>query len=223
MRQSPVSVAAAVLMGSMPLAAQNSTDVEWRRAATVQPGQAITLRTRNHERVDRYILSVGDSRITVLNLSDPGLPRRVTNALLEIASEHPEFFESAFKGATSVVDNLRLSPAGVFLNNQKVADLQRLVEIVARTEVDEIATLRKGRGFWGHVGPIGGYFVGAMSVGMLAGRACQAAAGRSRCDNGAFMVGMMTGGVAGDLYGFAAANRETEQVIYCARDHVQCP
>jgi hypothetical protein len=90
-----------------------------------------------------------------------------------------------------------------------------VVETGVRQEVAEIKTRQKGRGVWGHLGPLGGYFVGGMAGGILAGLACRAVVGRKRCD-GPYMTGTAVGGIAGGVYGFLAANRETEDVIYRA-------
>jgi hypothetical protein len=90
----------------------------------------------------------------------------------------------------------------------------QVVDRVARNDVAEIKTVKKGRGVWGHLGPLGGYFVGALSGGYAVGLACQAVQGRNRCDSGAFLLGTLMGGISGGLYGFSAARRETEEVIY---------
>lgn len=90
----------------------------------------------------------------------------------------------------------------------------RVVERVARNDVAEIKTVKQGSGVWGHLGPLGGYFVGALSGGYTVGLACQAVQGRDRCDSGAFLLGALMGGVSGGLYGLSAARRETEEVIY---------
>ena len=74
--------------------------------------------------------------------------------------------------------------------------------------------LQRGAGVWGHLGLLGGYFVGAIGGGYVAGLGCQAAANRDRCDSGAFLDGMVFGGVAGASYGFHAARKENEKVIY---------
>ena len=87
---------------------------------------------------------------------------------------------------------------------------------VARTNIAAITIRRKGRGFWGHLGPLGGYFLGGLAGGYSAGLVCQAAAGRDRCDTGAFLTGMLGGGIAGGTAGFHAARRETEDVVYRA-------
>src|SRR6476659_8569518 len=90
----------------------------------------------------------------------------------------------------------------------------QVVERVARNDVVEIKTVKKGTGVWGHLGPLGGYFVGALSGGYAVGLACQAVQGRNGCDSGAFLLGALMGGISGGLYGFSAARRETEEVIY---------
>ena len=58
--------------------------------------------------------------------------------------------------------------------------------------------------------------VGSLSAGLIGGLACQAAAGRGRCDSGAFLAAGVGGGIAGAVYGVRAANRVTEEVIYRA-------
>ena len=111
---------------------------------------------------------------------------------------------------------VRLRPDGVFVGDRKVADFGHVIETIARADVAAINTRQKGRGVWGHLGPLGGYFVGAISGGVVAGLACRATAGRDSCDSGAFLAGMLGGGIAGAAYGLRAANRQTEAVIYRA-------
>lgn len=48
----------------------------------------------------------------------------------------------------------------------------------------------------------------------MIGFACQAVRGRDGCDTGAFLTGALAGGIAGAVYGFREANRQTEDVIY---------
>ena len=103
---------------------------------------------------------------------------------------------------------VRIDESSLTLSNGQV------VERVARNDVAEIKTVKKGRGVWGHLGPLGGYFVGALSGGYAVGRTCQAVQGRNQCDSGAFLLGTLMGGISGGLYGFSAARRETEEVIY---------
>ena len=92
----------------------------------------------------------------------------------------------------------------------------RGVESFGRDDVAEIMIRKKGGGVWGRLGAVGGYFVGGMAGGYISGFACQAAIGRQRCDTGAFLRGGLVGGLVGGGYGFRAAKREVEEVIYRA-------
>ena len=89
----------------------------------------------------------------------------------------------------------------------------RATEAFPKAAVTEISVKEKGRGFWGHLGPLGGYFVGALAGGYASGLACNALK-QGSCDTGAFLVGSVVGGLAGGGYGFHAARRETERIIY---------
>ncbi len=193
-----------------------SADAEWARVRTLQQGRAITVTSRGSQSATRYFLSADDSGLTVLNLTDPTIPAAAARTLRELASRHGEYLEGAATGRTFLLDNLRLESARVFVGNRKVADLNDLIETRARQDVAEVATRQKGRGVWGHLGALGGLFAGGMTGGYVAGFACQPAIGRERCDSGAFLAGMLGGGIAGAMHGFRAANRETEDVIYRA-------
>jgi hypothetical protein len=199
---------------SVPAAAQSEDS--WARAQALEPGSEILLTVARTQAVQRYVVAVDDNSLRVLNLADSSFPGSLAETLRSIASEHPEYFARAASDGTVLVGRVRLTKTGVFVGNDRVGDLQRLVETHARPDVSEIARRRRGRGFWGHLGPLGGYFVGGMAGGLLAGVACQAVSGRDRCDTGAFLIGMVGGGVAGGTYGGYAARRENEEIVYRA-------
>jgi hypothetical protein len=120
-----------------------------------------------------------------------------------------EIIVTTVKGAQPVKRRVvRVDESTLTLSNGNV------VEQVARNDVAEIKMLKKGKGVWGHLGPLGGHFVGALSGGYAVGLTCQAMQGRDRCDSGAFLLGALMGGISGGLYGLSAARRETEEVIY---------
>lgn len=48
-----------------------------------------------------------------------------------------------------------MGPDGVSVGDQRVADRGQLIEDIARADIVEIATRRRGRGFWGNWGPRG--------------------------------------------------------------------
>ena len=90
------------------------------------------------------------------------------------------------------------------------ADKSRhLMKTIARDNIVEIRTHKKGRGFLGHLGPLGGSFIGGLAGGYLGALGCH-------CDSG-FLPGMVVGGVLGGIGGYRAATRVTDEVIYRAR------
>lgn len=190
-------------------------DARWSRVRNLAPGTEIILTTRGAPSSRRYLVRTSDSELTILNLTDPSIPRAATRMLSDMVVHHADYLAGVRRG--QYVDrDLRVGPDGVFFANQKVADLSRIVETIARTAVTEVRTLARGRGFWGHLGPLGGYFVGAMTGGVAAGFICRAAAGRNACDTGAFLAGGVGGGIVGGVHGFRAANHESDDIIYRA-------
>ena len=210
----------AVAMPAVPATAvavqDGSVDRAWSPVQILEPGRTIILTIRGRQAADRAFISADAAGVTVLNVSDPVLPPQAVRTLLDTASQHPDYFARAATGAIFRLGDVRLHSGGVFVADRHVADLRRVVENYARAEVAEIAVRHKGRGMWGHLGALGGYFVGAMSGGILAGVACRAAAEGDGCDTGAFLTGALIGGIVGGVYGFRGANRETEEVIYRA-------
>jgi len=204
---------------TVPMTAQERApaDPNWLRLRKLAPGTELVVTARVAPPGERYFVAADESALTVLNLAAPALRGAARDVLREVASTHPEYFPAAQKGDLFVLErNVRVGPGGVFVNGRKVADLQQVVETSARQEVAEVKTRQDGRGVWGHLGFLGGYFVGALSGGYIAGLACQASLGRGRCDTGAFLGGMLVGGIVGGGYGLRAADRETEDVIYRA-------
>ena len=199
-------------------------DPDWLRVQKVEAGKEIIVTLRRSNPVKRYFLSANESSLTVLNLTDPTLSQAVTNVLREVALHRPQSILAVRTGGTLVLEkNLRLGPDGLFVANRKIADLQHIVETNPRIDVAEVGTRRNVRGLWGHLGGVGGYFVGSMAGGYGAGLACQAALGRGRCDTGAFLGGMVVGGITGLVYGLRAEDREIDEVIYRARLDTMAP
>jgi len=228
MRQRTLALIVAVLASAGPAIAQEGPSfavepawsglqqprADWSRVRKLAAATEVVVTVKGSQPGRRYFVLADESDLTVLNLTDPTLPPAARRVLLAMTLNQREFF-TAHKGAF-VDAEVRVSPDGVFVDNRKVADLQHIIETRARKDVVEMKTRHKGRGVWGHLGPLGGYFVGAMSGGVVAGLACQAVRGRDRCDTGPFLTGALVGGIAGGVYGFRAANRETENVIYYA-------
>src|SRR5262245_16759899 len=188
---------------------------DWSRLRSVAPGSDVTLTRRGSTAVPRILVRVGDDHIVLLNLTDPQLPAAASRALRRVAAEHAEYLTAA-SGNTFFFDGMRLTEDGLYAGSNRIADPQRVVETIARSEVVEVAIERRGRGFWGHIGPLGGFFVGGMAGGFTIGATCQAINGTDRCDSGAFLAGGFYGGIAGGAYGLYAARRRSNEVVYRA-------
>src|SRR5215813_5328389 len=191
-------------------------DTDWSKVGKLSSGDAIAVRLEGLPEISGFLVSVTDSGITFLNLNDTMVPDAAARQLRMVAIQRPEYFDAATNGNTIVFNHLRLARDDVFYGDRPVARLSRLVEMADRTNVAEIKVRRRGRGFWGHLGPLGGYFVGAFAAGIAGGLVCQAFNGRDRCDTGAFLAGGLVGGIAGATYGAVAAHRESIDVLYRA-------
>src|SRR5207237_5316108 len=83
---------------------------------------------------------------------NPSLPVAATEVLRDLASHNPGHFTDAQNGGTFLLDkNVRLGSEGVFLADQKIADLGQIVERTRRTDVVEIrrASARRHPAAWG--------------------------------------------------------------------------
>ena len=188
----------------------------WPGVQALEQGTEILFTDARTRASERYVLAVDGDSLRVLNLTDTTLPASLADTLRSIASQHPEYFVQAAADGTVAMGRVLLTKAGVFVGDDRVVELQRIVQIHSRRDGAEIARLRRGGGFWGHLGPLGGFFVGGMAGGLVSSLACRAASGRDRCDSGAFLLGMVAGGVVGGSYGWHAARRETEEIVYRA-------
>jgi hypothetical protein len=101
-----------------------------------------------------------DSGLTVLNVADPMLPATAREVLREVALHHADYFASAQQGGQFVLQkHVRIGPDGVFVADQKVAELGQVVNKIARNDVAEIKAQKKGRGIW-DIWVSSEYFVG---------------------------------------------------------------
>ena len=197
-----------------PKSTSGDDDVEWSRLQRIGPGRDIQVILSSPPTAGRtYVsLSADHDGLTVLNLNllDPAPPKKLAATLREIARRHPDYFARARGGGTVVVGDVRLASTGIFVGDRQVADLDRTLTTIPRRDVAQIRLRERGRGFWGHLGPLGGYFLGGVVGGTAAARVC-------RCDAG-HLTGALFGGIAGGLYGFAASHHETERTLYARRE-----
>jgi hypothetical protein len=116
----------------------------WLRMRTIEPGAEIVLTVKGAPPDRRYFVLIDESEVTLLNLTDPALPRAVRDVLRDAASDHPDYFPAARHGGTyRLEDDVRLGPDGVFLGSLKIAELDQVVEQIAQNSVAEISVLTR--------------------------------------------------------------------------------
>jgi len=109
----------------------------WDRVRELAPAAAIIVTASGSPR-RRYFAGVDDSALTVLNLTDPGLPVAAARVLRDMAAHHPEYFASTVTTGSFAEDNVRIGRDGVFVANRRIADLDQVVETIPRREIAEI-------------------------------------------------------------------------------------
>jgi hypothetical protein len=191
-------------------------DSSWSRVSTLAPGTEIVVTLRTAPSAGkRYFVQAGASELTVLNLS--GLPTVVSRVLREAASRQPGHFEAARMGGTfPLSENVRLAPDGVFLADQNVAELGRIIETIARADVVTVAGplgTRRGSVVGAVIGASGGLLLGLVSTAHLAFKQC----GGSCKDEKALIALSLAGlPVAGGFLGYYARRSPTQGVLYQA-------
>jgi hypothetical protein len=194
----------------------------WSRVRTIAPGSEIVLTVKgappDRRFVDRrYFVLVDESELTLLNLADPTLSRAARDVLRDVASDHPEYFPAAQQGKTFHLDeNVHLGPDGVFLGGLKVAELDRLVEEIARNRVSEITVVTRAtrRGVkWGSlIGTGAGLTIGLLiQIPYCRQHSCDSQGGLITP-----LITMWSAGIGTGLGALIGAGYQTRDVIYRA-------
>jgi len=207
--RSAVSLALiACLTTAVPTGAQEQSE-DWSRLLRLAPGAGIIVTVKGSQPAHRYFVAGNDSDLTVLNLDAPALPPAAKDVLRDLASTHSERFSAAQKGGQFLLEKkVRVGPEGVFVADQKVADLAQVVQQYARDAIAEIETSRIDSN------PVGcalaGYYGGGV-LGGLPGALVGGAVGR---DSGPALAGMMMGWSIGALHVYRKCRHKPEKVVY---------
>jgi hypothetical protein len=128
---------AAITREAVRLAAldQNRLPDDWPRVRKLAVSAEIIVTVTGSQPLARYYVWADEVELTVLNLSCPTLPPDARRVLLDTLSHHPE----AFGPAPQVRKDVQVGPDGVFVAGRKVAELQEVLERIARADVLEIA------------------------------------------------------------------------------------
>ena len=187
----------------------------WLRVRAIEPGTEVFLTVKGAPPGRRYFVLVDESELTFLNLTDATLPRAARDVLRDVASDHPEYFPAAQRGETFRLDeNVRLGPDGVFLGGLKIAELDQVVEQIARNSVSEISVVTRAtrRGVkWGSlIGTGAGLTIGLLiQIPYCRQHSCDSQGGLITP-----LITMLSAGIGTGLGALIGAGYQTRDVIY---------
>jgi hypothetical protein len=126
------SIGASALAGTS--AVLKADEATWKRVQRLDPGARVKVTVGGAAAVERYFVKADEAELIVLNLTAANLPKR---QLLNMAVENPAWIAGTSK-TTYRDSNLRIGPDGLFVKNQKLADLAQVVEHIPRDRVTSV-------------------------------------------------------------------------------------
>src|SRR6266536_1169773 len=171
----------------------------WSRVGQLAPAVEISLTGKGASPGTRCFVMANESVLVALNLTAPTLPASLVRVLRDMAATRPDYIVAAQKAGAFRQENIQVGPDGVFVANRKVADLNQVVETVARNDVSEI---------WGPV-VARGSVAGTLLGGWL-GFALGAVPALGGAPEGVAWLLLMTSTASGGYFGFRWSSHETE-------------
>jgi len=111
---------------------------DWSRVTALAAGREVIIGTDAAAGVRRRVVAADASGITLIDLIHPQLPAHVARVGRDLLAQSPESLARVADGGTFVRDRVRLAPEGIFLDGQRVGDIETLLQHVARADVVEI-------------------------------------------------------------------------------------
>jgi hypothetical protein len=111
---------------------------DWARVVALATGREIILTTDASPESRRRLVAADQAGITVVDLSDTGLPDRAKRVLRELLQQSPDALVRAVHGGTVVHGGVRIAPEGVSLEGRRVADLDDVLQRVVRADIVEV-------------------------------------------------------------------------------------
>ena len=159
--------------------------------------------------------TVTETGLTVLNLTDPSMPRKVRGTLMQMASAHPEYFGEQGQNASVRLNRyVRLEAGAVLIDNRPAAELQHVIERIDRNDVAEISRVHRNAGKGAMWGALVGEGIAVAEVFVRCGTHWNTET--SSCGN-LTGIGLVVYPLWGSLIGAAiGAANETTTVVYRA-------
>ena len=177
----------------------------WSRVGQLAPAAEIVIATKGSQPGSRHFVAADQSGLIVLNLTDPTLQGTSTRVLRDMAANHPEYFAAVQRAGTFRQDSVRIGRDGLFVADRRIADLDRVVETIARNDVSEIRGPVVARG--SVVGTVLGGWLG-FAVGVVPGL--------GGAPEGVAWLLLISSTAFGGFLGFHWSSHETEGIVYRA-------
>jgi hypothetical protein len=187
-------------------------DAAWVGVRLVPGGRDVQVTRRQEPPRARVFVTADEAGLTVLNLSDPPLPRTARRVLRQLAAAHPDWLLAADRAYTE--DTVRLERDGVFVGSRLVADRAHLVEHIDRGALQQLRYIGPGGSYWQR-GLLVGLAGGAL-IGYAAGSRCGPGAAPSECSFYGMVLGTVGAGVGAAVgVGIGASiDRPSAAIIY---------
>lgn len=196
---------------TVPESARPAPGFDWSRVRALAAGTEIIVTVKGSEPRNRHVVTVNDSELTVLNVTDPTLPAASTSVLRVVAARRPEVLAAAQRGETFLMEkNVRIAQEGVFVADRKVAALTQVVERIGRHDVTEISIAKRDANAFGCAAAA---YVGGGVLGGLPGAVVGGAVNR---DTGGALLGMMIGWPVGATVVYRKCRHKPEHLVYRA-------
>ena len=206
-RQAIAREAALIAVQQKPAA-----DPGWWRVVATMPGTELRVTGRDGRvRAGRFA-TADDAELVIVHLSGAPIPFAVRRPLENAVSAHPDYLVKAQRGQSFPLSlNVRLTPDGVFVFDERVIGLDQLVEAIARAEVENITSSSRTGGSvpWAIGGAALGAALGTVSTVPLAYSTCGCALPLI----GLSLVGLP---VAGGMLGYQHGRHDVQRIIYRA-------
>jgi hypothetical protein len=181
---------------------------DWSVVEQLPAGALVHVRFKGS--IDRragYVIHADDAFISLLTFEAVSVSENLQKIVLDIATNHPSFLSNPTPRASFASGDVRLAADGIFVGQQRIAELADVTIRVPKDQVAEISGLVRTRG------SLVGLTVG-IAVGFGAGFLLAHALRGCECPPLGFWVATSAG--AGGVGGLFTGGRTVERVVYRA-------
>jgi hypothetical protein len=159
LKRTVLATLAAERATSSPPSEKARTD--WAAVRRLRPGSDIIVTIRGVPAATRRLLSVDEDELVLFDSSDPGLPNDARRTLNEVAADRPSLLLTARADELQLPRHVRATPAGIFVEQQRVAGLAGVIKVVPRGQVADVRVRRNHVGTHSRRGFLIGAAIGA--------------------------------------------------------------